>query len=82
MTDGLDDYFGHELEWAVGTIIENAIGVGLSNFSSTQEMLDATYEFICANYEMVELEPPTEQVLLLELESRIKDDEDFDFLWS
>ena len=48
MTDGIDDYVWHELEWAVGTIIENAIEVGLSNLSSTQEMLDATYEFICA----------------------------------
>ena len=77
MTDGIDDYVWHELEWAVGTIIENAIEVGLSNLSSTQEMLDATYEFICANYEMVELEPPSEQVLLLELAKRIEDEQDF-----
>ena len=77
MTDGIDSYKGYELQWAVGTIIENAIAVGLANFKHAQEMLDVSYEFICANYEMVELEPPSEQVLLLELAKRIEDEQDF-----
>ena len=33
MTDGIDSYKGNEIDWAVGTVIENAEGVGLENFS-------------------------------------------------
>ena len=28
MTDGIDSYKGNEIDWAVGTVIENAEGAG------------------------------------------------------
>lgn len=41
MIDGIDSYKGHEITWAVGTVIENAEGVGLENFNGGKEMVAA-----------------------------------------
>ena len=64
MTDGIDSYKGNEIDWAVGTVIENAEGVGLENFSDPKEMVSAVYEFIVANFSEVGLPAPSENQLV------------------
>ena len=63
MTDGIDSYKGNEIDWAVGTVIENAEGVGLENFSDAKEMVSAVYEFIVENFSEVGLPAPSENQL-------------------
>ena len=64
MTDGIDSYKGSEIDWAVGTIIENAESYGTSNFANTTEMVEAAYEFIVANFEEEGLAIPPKQHLV------------------
>ena len=63
MTDGIDSYKGNEIDWAVGTVIENAEGVGLENFSDAQEMISAVYDFIVEIFLNEGLTAPSEAQL-------------------
>lgn len=73
MSDGINEFKGREIDWAVGTVVENAEGVGLANFSNTNEMVDAAYEFIKANFEEEGLVPPTPLVLIRLVSERMRE---------
>lgn len=73
MSDGINEFKGRETDWAVGTIIESAEGVGLSNFLNTDEMVDAAYEFIQVNFEEQGLSPPTKRALVRLVSERFKE---------
>ena len=64
MMDGIDSYKGHEINWAVGTVIENAEGVGLENFNGAKEMVAAVYEFIVENFDEEGLPSPSQDQLI------------------
>lgn len=73
MSDGIDEFKGREIDWAVGTVVENAEGVGLSSFSNANEMVDAAYEFIQANFEEEGLVPPTKLALVKLVSERLRE---------
>lgn len=75
MTDGIDSYKGFEIDWAVGTIIENAESCGMSNFANTTEMVEAAYEFIAANFEEECLVIPTKQHLVKLVNLKLSNEE-------
>ena len=76
MTDGIDSYKGNEIDWAVGTVIENAEGVGLENFSDAKEMVSAVYEFIVENFSEVDLPAPSENQLVKDVGDYLNSIED------
>ena len=76
MTDGIDSYKGNEIDWAVGTVIENAEGVGLENFSNAKEMVSAVYEFIVENFSEVGLPAPSENQLVKDVGDYLNSIED------
>lgn len=71
MTDGIDSYKGFELDWAVGTVLENAQGVGMHLFTTSEDMVAATYQFIQASFEEEGLKPPSTQELAKLVSQRI-----------
>ena len=73
MTDGIDSYKGFEMDWAIGTIIENAESAGLSNFASVEEMVEATYEFISKSFEEESLSPPSISELIEQVSAKLED---------
>ena len=78
MTDGIDSYKGHEIDWAIGTVIENAESAGLENFTDSDEMISSVYEFIVETFLEEGLPAPSEDQLKEGVDQYLESIKDFD----
>jgi hypothetical protein len=91
MTDGIDSYRGYELQWAVGTVFENADGVesplakvrelpggrfSVEQVATPEALLEPAWEFIRETFKEEGLRVPSRDKLLNMISERLKEEID------
>jgi hypothetical protein len=65
MIDGIDSYRGNELQWAVGTALENAqCQPDVFSNASAEELVEAVWDFIDQVFSEEGLAPPDKGKLI------------------